>query len=357
MESRPAHLAPSRSQAVYRWSFFIAALTFPLIWLGGLVTTHDAGMAVPDWPGTFGYNLFLYPWTTWLFGPFDLLVEHGHRLLAALVGFLAIVLVFVSRKVEQRPWAHRLSWLFLLAVISQGLLGGVRVLLDQRIVALIHGCVGPLVFALACLIVMVNAKDWSDATLAGKKEPPDFAPIGSGLRWGARILFPLTIGQLILGAHLRHALPTWKPALFVSFVHTHLLFATLITFLILVALVAVYLPRYRKQRALRTPVRWLSFLLILQVALGLGTWVTNYALPWPEWNAFFANYTIAGRGFWETMIINGHQATGSLLIVCSLWLLCRVERRAATSRFEVVPSRSSYPSILAVERRGAELSS
>lgn len=199
METRPAHLAPSQSRAVYRWSYFIAALTFPLIWLGGLVTTHDAGMAVPDWPGTFGYNLFLYPWTTWLFGPFDLLVEHGHRLLAALVGFLAIVLVFVSRKVEQRPWAHRLSWLFLLAVISQGLLGGVRVLLDQRIVALIHGCVGPLVFALACLIVMVNAKDWSDVTLAGNKERRDFAPIGSGLRWVVRILFPLTIGQLILG--------------------------------------------------------------------------------------------------------------------------------------------------------------
>ncbi|XZE32990.1 COX15/CtaA family protein [Pirellulaceae bacterium SH501] len=356
MENRSDNPHPVPSRAVYRWAFFIAMLTFPLIWLGGLVTTHDAGMAVPDWPGTFGYNLFLYPWTTWLFGPFDLLVEHGHRLLAALVGFLAIVLVFVSRKSETRPWAHRLSWLFLLAVISQGLLGGIRVLLDQRIVALIHGCVGPLVFALACLIVMVNSREWHSAVAKRGEGLASSGAVGAGIRWVARMLFPLTIVQLILGAHLRHALPTWRPALFVSFVHTHLLFATLITLLILAAFLAVHLPKYRHV-GVRAPARWLSVLLVVQVGLGLGTWVANYALPWPEWNAFFANYTIAGRGFWETMIINGHQATGSLLIVCSLWLLCRVERRSAASRSETVLSRSSNPTSPVFESRRAEFSS
>ena len=60
---------------VYRWAMMVTFLTFPLIWLGGLVTTHDAGMAVPDWPGTFGYNLFLYPMSAWIYGPFDLFVE------------------------------------------------------------------------------------------------------------------------------------------------------------------------------------------------------------------------------------------------------------------------------------------
>jgi cytochrome c oxidase assembly protein subunit 15 len=75
------------------WARLLAFFTFPLIWLGGLVTTQDAGMAVPDWPGTFGYNLWLYPISTWLLGPFDLFVEHGHRLLATFVGLLAICLV------------------------------------------------------------------------------------------------------------------------------------------------------------------------------------------------------------------------------------------------------------------------
>ena len=58
-------------------AWVLACATFPLLWVGGLITTTDAGMAVPDWPGTYGYNMFLYPWQTWLFGPWDLFIEHG----------------------------------------------------------------------------------------------------------------------------------------------------------------------------------------------------------------------------------------------------------------------------------------
>ena len=90
-------MATSQPQAdryqPHRWAVGGACATFPLIWVGGLVTKYDAGMAVPDWPSTFGYNLFLYPWTTWLFGPWDLFIEHGHRLLGALVGMLTIGLL------------------------------------------------------------------------------------------------------------------------------------------------------------------------------------------------------------------------------------------------------------------------
>ncbi|MAP10376.1 MAG: cytochrome oxidase assembly protein, partial [Rhodopirellula sp.] len=97
------------SQLVPKWPFrltrVMVCLTWPLIWVGGLVTTYDAGMSVPDWPGTYGYNLLLYPISTWLFGPFDLFIEHGHRLLAALVGFIAIGLVIASLKTEKRRWA------------------------------------------------------------------------------------------------------------------------------------------------------------------------------------------------------------------------------------------------------------
>ena len=62
-------------QLVHRLSVLLVCLVWPLIWVGGLVTTYDAGMAVPDWPGTYGYNLFLYPYNTWLLGPFDLFIE------------------------------------------------------------------------------------------------------------------------------------------------------------------------------------------------------------------------------------------------------------------------------------------
>ena len=83
----------ARSPWPHRWAVVLACATFPLVWVGGLVTTTDAGMAVPDWPNTYGYNLFLYPWTTWLSGPWDLFVEHGHRLLGATVGMLTIGLL------------------------------------------------------------------------------------------------------------------------------------------------------------------------------------------------------------------------------------------------------------------------
>ena len=321
----------SHSKKVYFWAALVSCLTFPLIWLGGLVTTHDAGMAVPDWPGTFGYNMFLYPWTTWLFGPFDLLVEHGHRLLASLVGLIAIILCFVARKHEPRRFGRIACWLLLLAIISQGILGGVRVLLDARIVALIHGCCGPLVFALACGIVMINSKDWRTAPKSIQS---------NSLRWTLRILLVLTIVQLIMGAHLRHALPQWKPSLFLSFVHTHLLVATLITGIIFAVFCTVISPKFRGVTGLKVPATWMVGLVLVQVCLGIGTWVSSYALPWQELNEFFAQYTIDGRGFVETMIINGHQATGSLLIAGSLWLLCRVERRyQAVPAFETVPAR------------------
>jgi len=322
-----------KARRVYRWAALVSCLTFPLIWLGGLVTTHDAGMAVPDWPGTFGYNMFLYPWTTWLFGPFDLLVEHGHRLLASLVGLIAIILCLVARKHEPRQFGRIACWLLLAAIISQGILGGIRVLLDARIVALIHGCCGPLVFALACGIVMINSKDWREAPKS----------IHSNLlRWTLRVLLVLTIVQLIMGAHLRHALPQWKPSLFLSFVHTHLLMATLITCIIFAVFGTVLSPKFRGVTGLRGPATWMVGLVLVQVCLGVGTWISSYALPWQDVNDFFARYTIDGRGFVETMIINGHQATGSLLIAGSLWLLCRVERR-----FEAVPSMATASAPLA----------
>src|ERR1051325_109674 len=74
----------------HRLAVALACATFPLIWVGGFVTTYKAGMAVPDWPNTYGYNLFLYPWQTWIYGPWHLFIEHGHRLLAAGVGLLTI---------------------------------------------------------------------------------------------------------------------------------------------------------------------------------------------------------------------------------------------------------------------------
>src|SRR3954447_19905050 len=116
----------------------LCCATFPLIWVGGLVTTYKAGMAVPDWPTTYGYNLFLYPWTTWVYGPWDLFIEHGHRLLGATVGMMTIALVAAVWLADRRRWVRVLSLLALAAVIVQGGLGGLRVIEDQVLLAKIH---------------------------------------------------------------------------------------------------------------------------------------------------------------------------------------------------------------------------
>ena len=100
----------------------VAVTTFPLIWVGGLVTTYEAGMAVPDWPSTYGHNLFAYPWTTWLFGPWDLFIEHGHRLLAATVGMLTVALATTLWFRDDRRWMRvvGLPWRLASVNIAQG---------------------------------------------------------------------------------------------------------------------------------------------------------------------------------------------------------------------------------------------
>jgi cytochrome c oxidase assembly protein subunit 15 len=312
---------------VVRWLAFLAMLfIFPLIWVGGLVTTHDAGMAVPDWPGTYGYNLFLYPLATWLYGPFDLLIEHGHRLLGSWVGFLAIGLCVAAWIYEPRRWYRWASVGLLLAVIAQGLLGGFRVVFDERTIAMLHGCGGPLVFAYATFMATAASSDWK---LQGVSSDPSRTG-GRGLWRLSWCLLIGTIVQLVLGAQLRHALPDTRPATFMAMVHLHLTFAIVVSVLILWVSVAVRrrgLGDKQFFRGVRKPANWLLLLLVIQVFLGIGTWFVNYALPWSELFPWLAHYVIAAKGYWESMIVTAHQATGSLLISMSVWLVCRVGRR------------------------------
>ena len=109
----------------HRWAVVLCCATFPLIWVGGLVTTYDAGMAVPDWPSTYGYNLFLYPWTTWLFGPFDLLVEASAILAQILGGGLGVgIFVFTmlawGNALEVR--GNMIEWKHIMLVLVMALL-------------------------------------------------------------------------------------------------------------------------------------------------------------------------------------------------------------------------------------------
>ena len=150
---------------------------------------------------------------------------------------------------------------------------------------------------------------------------------GNGLGRLAVLLLILSVTQLFVGAHLRHSLPTWLPSFFMSLVHTHLLMAAFIAFATLGVTILVRWPSNRPFRELRGPANALLAIVAIQILLGFATWIANYATPWVELTPWLARYTVQGKGFWESMIVTGHQATGSLLIVCSLLLVCRAYRR------------------------------
>ena len=122
------------------------------------IDLNDAGMAVPDWPSTFGY-WFFYPLEMWL-AVWDVFLEHGHRLLGMVVGATSIALLAALWWKERRRGVAAIGAITLVAICVQGLFGGLRVVFDQVVLANIHGCSAPLVFALAGVLVVITSSAW-----------------------------------------------------------------------------------------------------------------------------------------------------------------------------------------------------
>jgi len=110
---------------LHRFAKLVAAATIILILAGSLVTSHDAGLSVPDWPTSYGWNMFTFPPSMWVA---NILYEHGHRLIASTVGFLTIILAVWLWSSEPRRWLRWFGVGALGAVIAQGILGGITVL-------------------------------------------------------------------------------------------------------------------------------------------------------------------------------------------------------------------------------------
>ena len=152
-----------------------------MIWIGGLVTSYGAGMAVPDWPNTYGYNLFLYPLETWLYGPWKLFIEHGHRLFGTLIGMITIAFLISAWRCQTRPVVRWLGVAALVGVLFQGALGGMRVIVYQVQLAKIHGCVGPAFFALTVFARGLLNRLFTRAYLPGDEEALAATPLLAGL--------------------------------------------------------------------------------------------------------------------------------------------------------------------------------
>src|SRR3954453_4903259 len=131
---------------LHRTAQLTAAATLLLIFMGGLVTSKGARMSVPDWPNSYGYNMFTFPPSKCIGGIF---CQHTHRLMGTVVGMLSIALTIIAWKSEPRRWVRWLATSVLGAVIFQGVLGGLRVVLVKLDLAIVHACVAQAFFCLA----------------------------------------------------------------------------------------------------------------------------------------------------------------------------------------------------------------
>jgi heme a synthase len=182
--------------ALHWFAVLTTVATLVLICFGGLVTSHGAGLAVPDWPNSYGYNMFLFPVSMWVGGIF---YEHTHRLVASGVGLLTGILAVWLWAKDSRKWLRWLGVLAFVLVVVQGVLGGLRVVLLKDQLGLVHGALAQIFLALVAAIALFTSRYWL-------KEWPrsGAAPDSGGLRWLILGTTGLILAQLLVGAAMRH---------------------------------------------------------------------------------------------------------------------------------------------------------
>ena len=349
---------------LYRLAVLTAVTTFILICMGGLVTSTDSGLAVPDWPTTFGYNMFLYPLSKTVSGflfsvdpnlqadldrnnlseglrkalekneisvsenviisteeqgsrwkladktnertytliksgeRFDVYVhgvlyEHSHRLIGSIVGFLTIALMVSIWAKDARRWMKWLGVIALVAVIAQGVMGGLRVTNLSRVLAIVHACFAQAFFGLIASLALFTSRGWLQTSV--KIETTDTIR----LRRLALITLALIYIQFIFGAILRHTGER---------LDAHLLFAGLVTIHIFLLLRRI-LRNHLENLVWVRPAVLLGGLLAVQLTLGLG--------------AYLAEFTAFSKGVAPVVgitITTAHVAVGALMLIVSVVL-------------------------------------
>ena len=160
------------------------------------MTSHEAGMAVPDWPTTYGYNMFLFPPSYWVGGIF---YEHTHRLFASLVGLLTTVLAVWLWLRESRSWMRRLGVVAFFTVVLQGVLGGLRVTLFKDQIGIFHATLAQFFLVLVSAMALMTSRWWQAAQGNSQLLLPS-KKLGYLLVAAIALVFL----QLALGATMRH---------------------------------------------------------------------------------------------------------------------------------------------------------
>jgi cytochrome c oxidase assembly protein subunit 15 len=255
----------------HRYVKLVTVFTVLLIAAGGMVTSTGSGLAVPDWPTSYGWNMFTFPVSKWVGGIF---YEHSHRLIASTVGFLTIIMAVWTWRVEPRRWVRRLAFVALGAVIVQGLLGGLTVLYFLPApISIAHAGLAQIFFCLTLTLAVVTSPRWKNA-LSPADDPM--------LRRIAVTTTVLVYSQILLGATMRHTQaglaipdfpwafgrvipPVWNAGVAIHFAHR---LGALVVTLSILATAGHVLYHHAHHRELARPALLLVFLVAMQVTLG-----------------------------------------------------------------------------------------
>jgi len=314
---------------LHRFATFVAACTVLLILAGSLVTSHDAGLSVPDWPTSYGWNMFTFPPSMWVA---NILYEHGHRLIASGVGCLTIALATALWFAERRSWLRWLGVAALGTVVAQGILGGITVLFFlPALVSTAHAALAEIFFCLTVSIALFTSPAWI-------RGYPGDAATGAldHLRGLATFTTVLVFAQILLGATMRHtgaglAIPDfplmfghlipdhWSQGIAIHFAHR---VGALLVMLTVAATVSRVWRHARARAEFTRPAALLVALVATQVTLGALT-------------------VLSRRNVW---INSFHVVNGALVLTTSLVLTLRTWRpsfpQGVGSPWQELPSLS-----------------
>jgi len=292
-----AHYGTGRT-LVFAYAVLTVVAAFILLISGGLVTSKGVGMTVPDWPNSYGYNMFTFPLSRWVGGIF---YEHAHRLIASGVGLLTVILAVLLWFAEPRRWVRVLGYIAVAAVIVQGVLGGLRVVLIKDEIGIFHGMLAQAYISLLVVIAIALSKAFATGGARWRWHAPGLLrwavtlsilvylqlAVGAAMRHEHAGLavhdFPLAYGQLwpSIGAQQLEAINAQRiasgevPTTLVN-IHVHMLHR-LMAVLIFAGIVAYAWRARRAAMGVRIASRWWVVLVVTQIGLGAWTVLSDKA--------------------------------------------------------------------------------